>query len=220
MPDVVIIGECRLYLGDCLDVLPKLADGGVDAVVTDPPYNVGLNYEGDATADNKPEYQAWCIDWFVELRRICTGAVTISCGIVNLAMWCKIEDPHWVLCWWKPSGMGRSPVGFCNWEPMPMWGKTKGKGKCDVIRAPIIPNRALDGHPCPKPIEWGCGFVELLSEAGMIVCDPFMGLGTVGVACVRLGRKFIGIEKEPKYFDIACRRIENEVQNRQGRLWD
>lgn len=65
-------------------------------------------------------------------------------------------------------------------------------------------------HPTQKPIavmEWCLGFVE-----GETILDPFMGSGTTGVACVKLGRRFIGIEIEEKYFDIACKRIEEATK--------
>lgn len=63
-------------------------------------------------------------------------------------------------------------------------------------------------HPCPKPESVWKKFIARFSREAEVVLDPFMGSGTTGVACVKLGRKFIGIEIEPKYFDIACRRIE------------
>lgn len=69
----------------------------------------------------------------------------------------------------------------------------------------ILPNK--EQHPIQKPVELGARFILLHSQAGEIVLDPFMGSGTTGVACANLGRKFIGIEIEPKYFDIACKRI-------------
>jgi len=68
------------------------------------------------------------------------------------------------------------------------------------------------GHPCPKPLAWMLWVVEIASLVGETILDPFMGSGTTGVACVQLERKFIGIEIEPKYFDIACRRISNELK--------
>jgi site-specific DNA-methyltransferase (adenine-specific) len=205
----VEIGPHRLACGDCLEVLPMLDTGSVDAVVTDPPYNVGFEYA--STCDDRPDYRDWCARWFFLCRRICDGAITLSCGQVNLAMWCGIEPPRWVMNWWKPAGMGRSPVGFNNWEPMPLWGKSKNRATCDVVRACIEPDEALSGHPCPKPLKWGEGFVKSLSKPDMTVLDPFAGSGTVGVACANLGRNFIGIEQERRYFDIACRRIESAL---------
>lgn len=74
-----------------------------------------------------------------------------------------------------------------------------------------------NGHPCPKPIRFMQRLLARVTLEGEIVCDPFVGSGTTGVACANLGRKFIGIEIEPKYFDIACRRIEEAY--RQPRLF-
>lgn len=68
-----------------------------------------------------------------------------------------------------------------------------------------------NGHPCPKPIGWMRWIVSLSTRAGETIVDPFMGSGTTGIASVELGRKFIGIEIEPKYFDIAVRRIQAAI---------
>lgn len=72
------------------------------------------------------------------------------------------------------------------------------------------------GHPCEKPVALLARLLDALPDADAIL-DPFMGSGTTGVAAVQLGRKFIGIEREPKYFDIACKRIEQAVS--QGQLF-
>jgi len=209
-------GTVQLYCGDCLDILPTFEDGSVDAVVTDPPYNVGYKYEGDSSKDKKDNYEEWCSlwfsEWFSDVRRCCAGVVTISCGQPNLALWGRIEPSAWTLCWWKPAAMGRSPVVFCNWEPMPLWGESLGGQGVDVIRAGIVPDSRLSGHPCPKPLGLAVGCLSLLTCPGHLALDPFTGSGTTGVACVRLGRRFIGIEKEPKYFDIAVERIKEEMQ--------
>jgi site-specific DNA-methyltransferase (adenine-specific)/modification methylase len=71
-------------------------------------------------------------------------------------------------------------------------------------------------HPTQKPVEVMKWVIELCPKAETVL-DPFMGSGTTGVACMQLGRKFIGIEREPKYFDIACKRIEQAVS--QGQLF-
>ena len=194
---------------DCRDVLPVECD----AVVTDPPYGVGLKY---ATHDDKREgYDVWCAEWFGMLKQGCRGAVAISIGQANLTLWARMECPTWWLAWWKPAAMGRCVVGFNNWEPIAVYGKVKHAG-CDVIRATIKPDDSVDGHPCPKPIEWAVKQVAMLSDETETVCDPFMGTGTTGIACIRTGRKFIGIEKDARYFEIARARLESEL--RQGLL--
>jgi DNA modification methylase len=80
----------------------------------------------------------------------------------------------------------------------------------DCIRACIVPDASVEGHPCPKPLKWALGQLEIWPDAESVL-DPFMGSGTTGVAAVRLGRRFIGIEREPKYFEIAIKRIEAEL---------
>lgn len=199
----VTIGPCRLIQGDCLEVLPML--GNVDAVVTDPPYGVGFEYESH---DDTPiGYAEWCKRWFAMLNVIC-DRIAISCGIANIQDWPK---PSWTLCWHKPASMGRCVVGFNNWEPVLFYGKSP-RQIVDVFRAVIIPDASLEGHPCPKPLEWGLRLVESLTSESETILDPFMGSGTTGVACIRTERHFIGIEKEPKYFDIACKRIADAWQ--------
>lgn len=193
-----------LHHGDCLDFLRTLPSGSVDAVVTDPPYNVGLDYA--STDDRRADYAEWCLSWFSELQRICRGPIAISIGQANLSQWATIAPPTWWLAWWKPAAMGRCVVGFNNWEPIALYGKTV-KATCDVIRATITPDPDLIGHPCPKPLEWGVKQVDMLTREGDTVLDSFMGTGTVGVACVNSGRSFIGCEIDAGYFKKAERRI-------------
>jgi DNA modification methylase len=198
----VTIGDCRLIRADCMEVLPTL--GIVDAVVTDPPYGIGFKY--NTHNDTRDGYEEWCKGWFAAIKKI-SSTIFMSPGFANVAMWARIEPFSGMCAWLKPASMGRSTFGFCNWEPMLLWGKATGRS-VDVFSAPIIPDSDLDGHPCPKPLRWGTESVCRVSEPSETVLDPFMGSGTVGVGCVRTGRKFIGIEKDPEYFSIACRRIE------------
>lgn len=200
-----------LHLGDCLEILPTLADKSVDAIICDPPYNVGIDY-GAGTNDARVDYAKWCTAWFTELKRVCRGPIAISVGQANLSAWSMIEPPTWWLAWWKPAAMGRCVVGFNNWEPIALYGKTN-KQVCDVIRATIRPDDSIKGlHPCPKPIEWGTKQIEMLTNPGDTVLDLFMGIGTTGIGCAMTGRNFIGIEKNPDFFTVAKRRIEATQQ--------
>lgn len=191
-----------LYEGDCMDVLPTLEPGSVDAVVTDPPYGIGFKY---ATHDDSDKgYADWCKTWFSMCKKLCSGPIAISCGIGNLNNW---PQAHWVLCWHKPAAMGRCPIGFTNWEPVLLYGKVRGQKTSDVFRAVIRTDSALDGHPCPKPLEWATELISRLTIANDTILDPFAGSGTTGVAAILEGRKAILIEKDPKYCDIIRRRI-------------
>lgn len=204
------IGRATLYHADNAVVFPLV--GQVDAVITDPPYGVGFQYEGH---DDTPiGYREWCEQWFAELQGICSGPIAISCGLANVTDWPK---PTWILCWHKPAAMGRCSVGFNNWEPILLYGKPSGEQGADVVRAPLIPDDTLGGHPCPKPLGWASGLIHRVASKCETILDPFMGSGTTGVAAVQMGKQFIGIERERKYFEMACRRIENA--QRQGDMF-
>lgn len=202
----------RVVHGDCLDVLRSLPDACVDAVITDPPYNVGLEYEGDATLDRKADYAGWCAEWFAEVKRVSRGAVLISCGVANLGVWHRIEQPRWVMCWWKPASSGRCVVGFNNWEPILVYGKPP-RNVCDVLRTteqaslPVNHKKHPIGHPCPKPVEWATKQIRAVSKSGGLVLDPFGGSGTTGVAAIAENRRCLLIEKEAAYVAIARKRV-------------
>ena len=196
----------QLYCGDCLDVLKTLEAGSVDAVITDPPYNVGLDYA--STDDRRADYAEWCALWFAELRRVSRGPIAISCGVGNLTDWNAVAKPDWVLAWVKRNSMKRVCVGWNTWEPVLIYGKVKGKKTHDSFLVSIAPQKDTGDHPCPKPINWAREILDRLTVAGATVLDPFMGSGTTGVAALQECRNFIGIELDPGYFAIAQRRIE------------
>lgn len=213
MTDPVIIGNATLYLGDCRDILPTLPK--VDAVITDPPY--GINIGGSGTIGGSGIVAAkdyGKADWDKVGMSAEQWAAIRACsdkwivwGGNHLA---DVLGPSaGVLAWDKKCQNGWDDTfnvitrakGFRH-----LWaGALRGSEQGQNVRL----------HPTQKPIalmEWCLSFVQ---DAKTIL-DPFMGSGTTGVACMNLGRKFIGIEIEPKYFDIACRRIEDA--QRQGRL--
>jgi site-specific DNA-methyltransferase (adenine-specific) len=195
------IGDCTLHLGDCRDVLPALPN--VDAVVTDPPYGVGLDYE--STDDTTDFVQSVAVP-AIEKCRLIASRVVLTPGIKNLFLYPKPDHTGSI---YYPSGNGLNAWGFTCWQPVLYYGKDPygGKGsRPDSFHA--TDGAEKNGHPCPKPIGQMLKLVERTTLPGETILDPFMGSGTTGVACAKLGRKFIGIEIEPKYFDIACRRIE------------
>lgn len=208
MTRVEHIGSAMLYLADCRDVLPTLS--GVDAVMTDPPYGVDLAY--GSSDDSTERHKQRVAEWFPLLRR--ASVCLIATGMRHLMAW---PQPDWLLCWHKPAAMGRCTVGFNNWEPVLLYGKPSGRQSVDFFTAHILPDKEIDGHPCPKPVKWAEWLVEIATAPASLVCDPFMGSGTTGVACARLRRRFIGIEIHEPYFDIACRRIEQA--QRQGDMF-
>lgn len=215
-------GSVQLYLGDCLDVLPTLEAGSVDAVVTDPPYGIGFKYEShNDTPDGYGEW-IWSVvelaeskcspgspvfvwqaqsntkhfaEWFPRDWRIFIQAknfVQIRKTAMNYAY-----EP--VLCWWT-----RGEAWWASDGPM-----NRDWFVADSASAVADTTSLARQHPCPRQPD----VVEFIVRtwARGVVLDPFMGSGTTGVACVRTGRRFIGIEKEPKYYDIAVKRITDEL---------
>ena len=192
---------CTIYHGDCRDILPLLDP--VDLVLTDPPYNVGVSYGQHDDDMNQDTLKKWIESWFIPCLDI-ADTVLIN-DPVNMLIYGNLAQWKWLLCWYKPAAMGRSPVGFMNWEPVMMWGKG-GKTGNDVVKAPIISDSSITAHPCPKPLAWGTGFISLFSTAETIL-DPFMGSGTTLVAAKDLQRQAIGIEIDEKYCEIAADRL-------------
>ena len=193
-----------MYLGDCREVLPTLS--GIDAVVTDPPYNVGIDY-GPMTNDKmtREQFIAWARQWFLPCRSLAKSVLIF--GQARLPDYAMIEPWKWLLCWHKPAAMGRSPVGFNAWEPVALWGDGSNAGQPDLFVATIQPY-GDDFHPCPKPVRAMRGVLDRFPECQSIL-DPFAGSGTTGVACIETGRKFVGIEIDPGYFRVACNRLRS-----------
>lgn len=198
----------EIIQGDCIEEMRKFPDKSFDLVLTDPPYNVDFGY--DSIDDKRGDYEVWCREWFKECVRL-SDAILLTPGIVNVGMWSRIAEPKWIVAWLKPAAMGRSPFGFCNWEPVLFYGKTKKQKGVDVVTAPIIPNRELEDHPCPKPLEWGKSLIDLVTNEGDTVLDPFAGSGTTLVAAKHLKRNYIGIEISEKYCGIVRRRLEQDM---------
>ena len=202
----IVIGNAELYLADCRDVLPHLPK--VDACITDPPYGMSFqsNYRQEKhlkiANDETADLACAVIDWAIQ---------NTTHSVYAFGRWDNIKDypkPKSLVTWVKNNwSMGDLEheharqtevaffyAGFGHYFP-------KGR-PTDVISWPRTGN---ENHPTEKPVGLMAKFVEWTNGT---ILDPFMGSGTTGVAALRLGRKFIGIELDPTYFDIACRRIE------------
>ena len=210
MAEKVTIGNCELWHGDSLEILPLVF---ADCAITDPPYGVNLGETGE-TAIGKTAYIGF-VDDVDYVRKVCVPVVLIC--IEKFARVMLTPGNRNCFEYPKPDEIGAiynaAGAGFCRWgtntsQPILYYGKDphSKKKKPQAIQWKEISEK--NGHPCPKPIRLMNWFVDRASLVGETVCDPFMGSGTTGVACVNLGRKFVGIEKERQYFDIACRRIE------------
>ena len=203
MTEPVVIGGATLYLGDCREILPTL--GKVDAVVTDPPYGMSFRsnhraHRHDCIAnDDSDDFLLFACD----IRP--SHSSYIFCRWDNIS---AVPKPKSVLTWVKNNWS----MGDLNHEharqtetvlfyPGPDHDFPNGR-PTDVLEGIRTGNGF---HPTEKPTDL---MGQIVGFSRGTILDPFMGSGTTGVACAKLGRKFIGIEIEPKYFDIACRRIE------------
>lgn len=259
-PTAVHIGDdCRLFLGDCLEVLPALPEESIDMIFADPPYNLSNDgftcHAGRAVSVNKGEWDRsrgiqedfeFHREWVVACRRVLqpNGTIWISgtyhsiyaCGFaLQTAGYHILND----ICWYKPNA---SPNLSCRYftasHETLIWARKSEQGKhvfrYEAMRDGAFPRDTLKAagkqmrsvwaistprrqekrygkHPTQKPEELLRRVVLATTNEGDVVLDPFMGSGTTGVAALRNGRRFVGIEKEEQYYTVAKKRLEDEV---------
>ena len=214
----VIIGNAILYLGSCEDILPTLPK--VDAVVTDPPYGIG-EAAGKAKSRGK---LAKAIDYGNDDWDNAPIGAELLRAIRDAARWQIIFGGNYYDCpaakcwliWDKVNGDNDFADCEMAWTNLPkaarliryMWNgmlREKGAQRGD--------------HPTQKPVEVMKWCIGHLPDPAETILDPFMGSGTTGVAALQMGRKFIGIEREPKYFEAACRRLRETCGEDAGPLF-
>lgn len=235
------IGDATLYLGDCREIVPTL--GAVDGVLTDPPFEeeahtMGRRINRGGTRGGNLDLvtaevlsfpaideatRSYIAEWAAEN---CAGWFLGFCQAEAVAAWRDALEAGGAkykrsMVWIKPDGMpqynGQMP-GMGYESIAAAWcgaghSRWNGHGRHGIFTH-CKNSGGKHEHETQKPVPLMRELVHLFTDPGSLVIDPFMGSGTTGVACAQLGRRFIGIELDPRYFDIACRRIE-EAQ-RQG----
>lgn len=235
------IGPCALYLGDCLDIMPRLERGGVDAIIADLPYGttecrwdsrlpldmVWGDYRQLLSSDRSP------VALFAQ-QPFSSQLVMSNPGWYRHAwVWEKDSGAGFLRCRKAPlrahedilvfgaravrynPQMTRGaahPVGRPSTARTGAWGNVKGcpTGVSNEYYPRTVLKYPLPGkhvHPTQKPVALLEYLIRTYSDPGQVVLDNTMGSGTTGVAAVQAGRRFIGIEREPEYFEIACQRI-------------
>lgn len=204
------IGNATLYLGDCHEVLPVLPK--VDALVTDPPYEISASGGG---IGGKRQYLTDIrghIDAGFEIGMLSAFENwLVFCGkpqLMDLMMQATNQGLRWQLRTWNKT----NPTPLTNANYLPDTEYMVHAFKTHVWQGKkrwIVGNVEKSGfdHPTVKPQYVMLDALQCASNYGDTVLDCFMGSGSTGVACMTLGRKFIGVEREPKYFEIACERI-------------
>ena len=203
----------QLYLGDCIEFMCTLPDGSVDAVITDQPYGIDFKYNNHN--DNPENYPKLMRAVVAECQRLVgKGPCAFWQAMKNAPVWHNwfpTEFRLFAAC--KGFVQYRPTAVQYSFDPIVFWGNIRNKpsvySKDYHIQslAPFGTGRTKIDHPCPRPYEQTIYVVQLFTQSGDIVFDPFMGSGTTGVACVKTGRNFIGCEIDPTYFAIAEKRI-------------
>lgn len=214
-------GDVRLYLGDSRLILPQLEEH-IDAVVVDPPYGVGLKGKrtkreaslvNDGYADLVDDAST-IQEVVLPVMRHCLDAYGRVVCFPGIRAMYQYPEPADVGGVFNPSGAGLGRWGFTCWHPILYYGKdpylANGMGHRPNGFQDIAAGEKAKVHPCAKPIRWMEFAVTKAALERETVLDPFMGSGTTGIACLRLGRKFVGIEQHPPYFAEAVSRLERE----------
>ena len=196
-------GTVQLYLGDCLEVLPTLAPGIVDAVVTDPPYGIGASRMNMGMwRTSRMQKSGW------DDERPCLDAVLrldVPSVIWGGNYFALPPSRNWIVWDKGASFIGRDfaecELAWCSFDGVVRTVRHDPLAKGDYREKT---------HPTQKPIP--VMTASVVACKGQEILDPFMGSGTTGVACVRLGRKFIGVEIDPGYFETAKKRIQDELR--------
>lgn len=222
----------KIYLGDCLELMKAIPDKSIDLVLTDPPY--GINYLSHRTDHHEyienDSFQDWTLllePMFLEFKRVLTDTGVCCCccggGKTPVTAIFTIEAiKHFnliqTLVWRKFIGLGWRYRP--SYENIVVLSKSKDKynfydesKKCSNVIEGINQQIPQDGeHPTKKPVALMERLIKIHSKNFDTVLDPFLGGGTTAIACINLNRNFIGIEKEPKYVEIANKRVMEAKQ--------
>lgn len=221
-PRVEHIGDATLYLGDALDIIPSLPADSIDLAVVDPPYMV------NSKSDGMGKLSPWA--------DVCNASHWFSAWINPTRAKLRQTGALWTFLSWRSLATYQKASCDCAWpiESMLVWDKRWiGPGGQKGLRPSYemaalfaqpnfaIPDRGIPdirasqwsavkptGHPAEKPQDLIRWIIEISSAPGGLIADWFMGSGTCGAAAIQSGRRFVGIEQDPKWFDYSCRRIE------------
>ena len=218
--------QWQVITGDCLEVLPTLAAQSVNLIATDPPYMINTKSDGMGKLNpwaDRINGAFWYSVWFKQARRLLrqSGGMWAFINWRGLTTYQKVADdmgwPIESLLVWDKGGLGPGgPKGLRpTYEMVALWAMSyfaiPNRGLADIQRFPWASVKPT-GHPAEKPVTLMCWLIENSTKPDDLILDPFCGSGTTGVACVQTGRRFIGIEIDPGYADIARARIAKAAE--------
>lgn len=225
-------GRVTLLLGDSRELLPTV--GRFDHCICDPGYEDTMHKakarpRRKLRKDKGPELKPLDFDPITALRgficataaQSCDGWFLAFCSPEGIAAWRDGIEAAGIrykrACFWfkpdsAPQMNGQGPAfavePFVTAWCAPGYSRWNGGGRRNLFQHPTNGTERDGRHPTEKPLSLMAELVGLFSNPGQLICDPFMGSGTTGVACIKRGRRFVGIEKDPKYFELACERID------------
>ena len=217
----------KIHQGDCLEIMKGIPDGSVDTIITDPPYNIDI-----AEWDTIEDFETWMRSLFIEFQRISKQQI-IFFDYSYTKLFEELSEPYERFIWHREGGF-RGKTIKKGYEPF-YWYVNNGEEAVynqitevnpyaekdkrlkpertvsNVWKIPNLVGRKKEsvGHPTQKPIKLINRIVEMTTNRGDIILDPFMGSGTTAIAALNTNRSFIGIEKEKEYVDIANERIKS-----------
>jgi len=231
----------KLHLGDSYKLIKQIPTASVNLILTDPPYNLSpystgnieFTWRKDLNNDlaewDKVEFRP--ADWVSEFKRILKpkGNIFAFCSYNLIGKWHEAFDPEFdtfqFMVWHKTNPPPKVfKAGFlnscelivCMWDKGHTWNFGNQKDMHNFIETPICngPERLKEPHhPTQKPVKVLEHIIKIASNKGDTVFDPFMGVGSTGVAALNLGRKFVGIEIDEKYFKAAEKRLRNAASH-------
>lgn len=194
----------QIIHADCFDIMPKIEDGSVDLILTDPPY--GLGFRGQSWDNEVP---CW-----IEVAKLKSDNIVFTTAPLNIYDYPK---PDWIGCWYRPASNSRNlSGGFNHWSPIMIYSKKKIMVDCINLHAISNSQEKHYFHPSPKPIKLFEWILKTFTNEGDLILDPFSGSGTLAIACINTRRNYICIEKDKGYYEKSLERVK-EAQ-RQLRL--
>lgn len=196
----------KIYNEDCLETMARMPDKFIDLCLTDPPYGINLKY--DNYEDIEDNWFKLMNQVLPEMIRVSKMVILPSCKIHRLEWIYNHFPPNWLICWYKGSPGHASYIGFNDWEPHLVYGRTKNRLYMhDYFQTKASPKKGTYDHPCPKPEDWALWIIKRATDEGNLVYDPFLGSGTVAKIAKLLDRNYIGSEISWDYCRLAILRI-------------
>lgn len=209
----------KVICGDCLEVMRGMPDKSVDCVITDPPYGIGSSVSGTIASsrkhksdytmfDDTPEYvKDICVPAIIECLRIAKRVVITPGKYLSY-----YPQPDSFGVFYQPATTSMQLWGRLDAQPIFYYGRPYDIGKTIKSRSyTLIEKPSSNEHPCAKPIKAWKKLLSDVTQEGDLILDPFLGSGTTAVAAKLLNRRYIGIEIEPKYCEVAERRLAQQT---------